>query len=217
MAQEANDQEPPTAYALTLGDYLAVLWRRKLIIIALVALCVALAVAYTVSQTPLYRSSASVQLRAITSRPFEPVRPELQLSMANEKTAAAAPDVATRASTRLPDKPDPNKLLRHLDVNNPVDTNILVFRYTSQRAGQARLRAQAFATSYLEMRRDEAGRIRDQMTADLHKKADDLAARIRDAAARSAALASTSPERLAADSARSTLVSQQTNSRSPVA
>ena len=54
---------------MTFPDFLSTLWRRRLTIVVCVVVAVAAALAYSKLRTPIYKSSALVQINSAPARP----------------------------------------------------------------------------------------------------------------------------------------------------
>ena len=99
----------------------ATTWRcsaQLALIIAITLLGGAAAAAYTFRRTPVYESTASVLVRAITTNAFDPgSRVDQQLNMFNQRQLAQSEPVAAIAAKSLKTTATPAELLEHVKVD----------------------------------------------------------------------------------------------------
>jgi succinoglycan biosynthesis transport protein ExoP len=133
-----------------LRDYLSILWARKPVILALIAVVVGAAFLYTSRQTPRYLSTTQILVEPVRS-PLSTFVP--QVNMKNEQTVAISPVVERIAAQEIGQ--DPNSL-GSLSVSVPTDTSILVLQFSSTDPSKAQKAAQAYADAYLDYRREQA-------------------------------------------------------------
>ena len=101
-----------------------------MLIIAITLLGGAAAAAYTFRRTPVYESTASVLVRAITTNAFDPSqRVDQQLNMFNQRQLAMSEPVAAFAAKTLRTTATPAELLEHVKVDVPANSQILRIRY----------------------------------------------------------------------------------------
>jgi capsular exopolysaccharide synthesis family protein len=140
-----------------LRDYLAVFRRQLVLIIAITLLGGAAAAAYTLRRTPVYESTASVLVRAITTNAFDPSqRVDQQLNMFNQRQLAMSEPVAAFAAKTLRTTATPAELLEHVKVDVPANSQILRIRYRDTVPLTAQKGADAFARAYLAFREADA-------------------------------------------------------------
>jgi polysaccharide biosynthesis transport protein len=137
--------------AVDIRDFFSLLWRRRWRIAAIVAAVVAAAVAFSLVQTPVYVSKASVLIEA----PPQTGGIQAGPNMATEKLVASSYEVADRMVRSLKLRERPRDLLRNLSVDVPVETEILDFSYAAPSPETAKQRAQAFAEAYLAFRKEK--------------------------------------------------------------
>jgi capsular polysaccharide biosynthesis protein len=105
-----------------LRDHLAV-FKRQLVLIVAITL---LAAAYTFRRTPVYDSTASVLVRAITTNAFDPgQRIDQQLNTFNQRQLAQSEPVAAVAAKALETTATPAQLLERVKVDVPANSQIL--------------------------------------------------------------------------------------------
>lgn len=126
----------------------SVLWRRRVLIVAIAFGVSLVALAVSFFQTPVYTAEATVfvDLPQETSTPVLP-------DMGTEKKIVDSASVADLVLQTDPMKPGVQDLLNGLSVDVPVDTSILDISFTDPVASVARRGAQGFADAYLEFRR----------------------------------------------------------------
>jgi polysaccharide biosynthesis transport protein len=128
--------------------------RRRWWSIALIAL-LAMGGAYFASlrQTPIYRSTAKVQLT-----PFDPGQVlggnsfAFLQGMPNEVVLASAPQVSVIASELVKAQGGEGTQTGRLSVDNPTNTTILDFTYADPSPRAAQIWAQAYAQAYIQER-----------------------------------------------------------------
>jgi capsular exopolysaccharide synthesis family protein len=152
-------QEPVPEYEATpdLRAYLSVLRRRKWSILTVTAVAVASALAFSFRQTPIYTSTAKIQVKPPTANQYlQNVPVSSIVSMDTERQIAASTKVAELAAERLGTARSAEDLLDHLDVSVPTNTQILEISYSDPDPAAAQAGAQAFAQAYLEFKIDQA-------------------------------------------------------------
>ena len=149
--------DPAPSGSVELRDYLAVFKRQLVPILAIALLGAAAAAAYTFRRTPVYESSASVLVRAITTNAFDPgSRVDQQLNMFNQRQLAQSEPVAAVAARSLKTTATPAQLLVHVKVDVPANSQILRIRYQDTVPLTAQRGADAFAKAYLASREADA-------------------------------------------------------------
>jgi tyrosine-protein kinase len=148
---------PTSAGSVELRDYLSLLRRQLAVIVAVTLLGAAAAAAWTLRRTPVYESTASVLVRAITSNTFDPgQRVDQQLNMFNQRQLAQSEPIARAAGRALRTTLTPAELLDHVEVEVPANSQILRFHYRDTVPLTAQRGADAFARAYLAFREAEA-------------------------------------------------------------
>ena len=150
MKLETADPNPTN----DLRGYLNVVRRRKWSIGLIALLVTGGAVLASVRQTPVYDSTAEVQVA-----PYDPGQALsgaadyifLQ-SMPNEVAVASTPQVAALASTLVRKQGGNGIETGHLSVSNPANTTILNLTYTDASPQAAQTWAQAYAEAYIQQR-----------------------------------------------------------------
>ncbi len=156
-AVDAVSAEPTPSGSVELRDYLAVFKRQLALILAITLLGAAAAAAYTFRRTPVYESSASVLVRAITTNAFDPgSRVDQQLNMFNQRQLAQSEPVAAVAAKSLKTTATPAQLLEHVKVDVPANSQILRIKYRDTVPLTAQRGADAFAKAYLAFREADA-------------------------------------------------------------
>jgi capsular exopolysaccharide synthesis family protein len=149
--------EPTPSGSVELRDYLAVFKRQLALIIAIMLLGAAAAAAYTFRRTPVYESTATVLVRAITTNAFDPgSRVDQQLNMFNQRQLAQSEPVAAVAAKSLKTTATPAQLLEHVKVDVPANSQILRIKYQDTVPLTAQKGADAFARAYLASREADA-------------------------------------------------------------
>jgi capsular exopolysaccharide synthesis family protein len=149
MSQQDLPTEERRAH---LREYLGVLWLRKWSIVLVTGLVVGGALAYSVRQTPLYRSESRVLVEA-ASISAQQTSPGLAPNMETEQQLVASSQVATAVIDDLGLDAAPREITPHLTVDVLQGTEILVISYLGPDPDESQRIAQAFARSYLQFRR----------------------------------------------------------------
>ena len=158
--------------SVQLSDYLAVLARRKFVLIASVMAGVALAVGYSYGiATPAYVSQASVLVRPVLDRPFNPGTGGIDkaLNMGTEKTVATSNAVAQIVKDKLKLPDDVTTIAGRANAQSVGTTQLLAVSYTDSTKAAAQRGAQAFAEAYLQFRADLATKSRDDIRTNVVK------------------------------------------------
>jgi capsular exopolysaccharide synthesis family protein len=142
---------PSDASPLDLRDYLSILWARRWIVLAIVATTTTAALLYSYRQTPVYTSSAEVVVFAARFDPNQPSAAPGIININTEQQVANSMPVAQLASKHLA------ALGLHpgsMSVTSIAETEALVFTASSSNPASAQATADAYASAYLELRRD---------------------------------------------------------------
>jgi polysaccharide biosynthesis transport protein len=143
---------------LDLRDYIAVLRRRKWLVVSTIALVVGAAMLVTILQTPVYESSTRVMVSPTGAPSDDMVLRELvlgQRELETQREIAQSVPVAERVIERLELDTTPTNLLKEVRVTALRDTNILEIRVSALHPVDAARLSQSFAESYLAYRRDQ--------------------------------------------------------------
>jgi capsular exopolysaccharide synthesis family protein len=147
----------PTTGSVEFRDYLAVFKRQFALILAIALLGAAAAAAYSFRRTPVYESTTSVLVRAITTNAFDPgQRVDQQLNMFNQRQLAQSQPVAELAARTLKTTAPPQQLLNHVSVDVPANSQIIRIHYRDTVPLTAQRGADAFAAGYLKFRQTDA-------------------------------------------------------------
>lgn len=149
-----------------LRDHLLVLWRRKASIGAVLVVVILTALVYSLRQTPIYRSSAEVVVRAANLSPTSSSGDFVD--METEKRLAGSVQVADLA---LPELEAAGVRPGGLSVSTDGKAQALSFVASSESPVAAQRTAQTFAEAYLDFRRE-------QVLDDLRSASDPLKQRI---------------------------------------
>ena len=133
--------------AVELTDYLAVLRRRKWLILAVTLIGLAAGLVYSLSRPEVYTSTAKVLLSptragaAVTT----------VVSMATEEEIVVSESVARLAARRL-EAERLDQIISNVEVTSPTESLVLYIAYTASTPEGAQEGAQAFAISYIAYR-----------------------------------------------------------------
>jgi tyrosine-protein kinase len=155
--------EPDLARSVELGDYLGILRRRWLLIVAILALAGAAAAIWSLQRLPSYQATTSILVRPITSDQFgSQVRPDQLLNMTNEQQVVLSTPVAAKAVAALHASVTPEELLERISVDVPAKSQILAIHFSDPAPSTAKRGADDVARAYLDVR---ATGVRRQITA----------------------------------------------------
>lgn len=149
--------EPDRDDVISLQDYLVVLKRQRTLIVATVVLVVVAALAVSFAQTPVYEAEAELVI--------EPVRRAQDVSLEElafqtnavqtERRVITSRAVADRVAEEL-DLPDAAAALEGVRTESVTDTRSVRVLAEHVDPSAAAARANAFATAYLDHRREQA-------------------------------------------------------------
>lgn len=153
MDAQSIEMEP----GLDLRAYLSVLRRRKWSILLVTAVAVASALAVSFRQTPIYTSTAKIQVKPPTANQYLQNVPVTSIvSMDTERQLAASTRVAELAAEAIGTDRPAEDLLESLEVSVPTNTQILEISFSDPDPAAAQAGAQAFAQAYLRFKVEQA-------------------------------------------------------------
>ena len=191
--------------SVELRDYLTVFKRQLVLILAIMVLGAAAAAAYSFRRTPVYDSTATVLVRAITTNAFDPgQRIDQQLNMFNQRQLAQSEPVAAVAAKSLETTATPTQLLEHVRVDVPANSQILRVHYSDTVPLTAQRGADAFAKAYLAFREADA---RTQASTSQRSIQKDVARLQKDASAAEKAISDPNADSNARQAAQARLTS----------
>lgn len=138
-----NQEEPAD-----LREYLAVIAGRKWTVLLITLIVAGGAVAYSLRQTPLYRTGARVLVGSVPPGQTAPQ------TTATESQLVASEQVAARVGDDL--DVAPGAALGGLHVEAVADSQVLAVSYTSPDPAFAARAANSFAINYIELREEQA-------------------------------------------------------------
>lgn len=182
-----------------LRTYLAVLRRRKWSILAVTAVAVASALAFSFRQTPIYTSVAKVQVKPPTVNQYlQNVPVSTLVSMDTERQIASSAKVAELAAETLGTDRSPEDLLESLSVSVPTNTQILEIGFSDPDPAAAQAGAAAFTQAYLDFKVQQATEAFAAVERSLSAKIKDLQQQLAVQQEKAAAAEPGSPEQVAA-------------------
>lgn len=147
MTTEAN------ATSVDLADYVRVIRRRKVLVIAIVIGCTLLGVAYGMTRPERWTARSEVQ---IPDSEVTEGAPRLAASdVLTEARVMESEVVAEQAAGQLDFDASPRELLSRVAVTAPSEARILQVEFTDETPRRAQAGAQAFAEAYVEVNRAE--------------------------------------------------------------
>jgi capsular exopolysaccharide synthesis family protein len=138
---------------LELRDYLFILWRQRWMVLAVAGVSVASALFYASRQTPVYSSSAEVIVRPARFDPNQPRAAFGFQNMITEQRVANSSEVASRAIDTLQAAGIAPGYVSAAQTEEESET--LLFTAVAPNPAAAQASANAWAESYLELRRDQ--------------------------------------------------------------
>jgi non-specific protein-tyrosine kinase len=171
--------EPAPEEAADLTQYIAVLRRRKWSIVGITLLVFLSAMFFSFRQTPVYEATAKVRVTPTTTISQFPQA--VQADLETEREIAMSQAVADVASKGIQPSETPQDLQERLEVSVPADTQILVITFSDPNAFKAQEGANAFATAYLEYKREQATRELKLLKEPILKEIRELTERLREA------------------------------------
>jgi capsular polysaccharide biosynthesis protein len=151
------------AQARDLGDYVSLVRRRWIWVVACAVAGLMATVGYLGVAQETYASTAKVQVRATVASTSESVgaRTNDAINLDTEAQLVTSQPVATRAGKVLGSTLAPGALARRISVTVPPNTTVMNITFTAGTAEAAQAGATAFADSYLESRRQDAQDVLD--------------------------------------------------------
>ncbi len=151
--------EQPQLDTLDLRDYLAVLRRRRWIVVQTVVVVVAVALAVTFSQTPRYEAKTRLVVENNTGSSDAAVLRSLvygERELETQKELVTSEPVAQRVIETLGMDTTLAALTRNVTVSRVRDTQIIEIRAESTSPTEAATISQTFADEYLLFRQEQA-------------------------------------------------------------
>jgi capsular exopolysaccharide synthesis family protein len=151
--------------------------RRHWRLVAVVGLLgLAVAVVWSLPRTAIYESTAAV-LVAPTPTPTSGGGGHSPLNMRDEQQVVRSVPVARIVARRFRASATPEQLLRHVSVEASDESRILRITYADPGGATATTGAGAFASAYLEYRRQAVGETIHNLAANLTREIADLTAK----------------------------------------
>ncbi|HUW15730.1 MAG TPA: polysaccharide biosynthesis tyrosine autokinase [Actinomycetes bacterium] len=165
--------------AINLRDQVAVLRRRWRLIALTTVIFLAAALAMSLSQDPLYRSSTTIEITPVSASQVATNGIVMQPSeIATEIQVLLSDQVADRVRSSLKLSGSSQQLLDTISVQQQSDTRVIVVSATRPTAAEARDVAEQFAANYLTFRRDQAEEQNAEALLVLSNEAKDVRSRI---------------------------------------
>lgn len=150
---------PQTDDSVDLSEYLAVVSRRKWLIFAFTAIFTGLALAYSLTATPVYTGLTEILLEPPTSS--SGLRPDQLVSLETEARVLTSAKVAEIADAELRSGLTIPKLLERVSAKTSPDTLVLDISFSAPNAVDAAEGANQFAAAYLEFKQEQAQDVLD--------------------------------------------------------
>ncbi|HLF40178.1 MAG TPA: hypothetical protein VI854_01760 [Acidimicrobiia bacterium] len=162
---------------------LAVLWRRKWLIVAVVVLfSVGAGLAGGDGSVTGHKSVAEVLVKPITANPLErPARVDQAVDLETEGGILSSSAVAELAGAKMGTTEAVEELTDRVSTSVSPDTQILRVAYRGETPEEARAGAQAFAEAYLEYKSKEALDAVTKITDGIQARLGGLEAQLKDA------------------------------------
>ena len=130
-----------------------VIWRRKWSILLVLALVLGASTAFALTRQTLYAATARVLVSGTGMAPGTDEPAEINLE--TEKGLGTSAQVVEEVAAALGIEDEFATLYEEIEVDAIAETEFLDFTYTSTNPETAAARANAFATAYLEVRREQ--------------------------------------------------------------
>lgn len=160
MAEQMLPAERGAAPTISTFDLLAVLWRRKFIVIGVCLISIGAALALSLRSPKEYSSSAELLFREpgfaqalFGSGLYQNAQEEAQRTTQTNIDIVTSRNVAAAAAKRLHSGESPEQLLESISVTPSSNANIAIIKATRSTPEQAAAVANAFAEGYVEYQR----------------------------------------------------------------
>jgi capsular exopolysaccharide synthesis family protein len=187
---ESRSQAPPS-----MGDFVALLLRRKWLILLVALPVIGLSILYSYSRTPVYSTSAGVFVRpALTSltAAFRTTEPDAQ----TESSLATSVAVATLAKDLMGSSDTPQQLLKRVSANMVSGTQFLTISFMDPDPATAQQGARAFSDAYLQFRRTQAENVIQGQTQSINTQLESVRSKAQAISERLRTLPRGSPARI---------------------
>lgn len=156
--REPGSQDRQFGQTVDLGEYFDLIMRRKRLVLVTVLVVLMAALGYTLVQTPVYTSKATVLLKptGVNLTALGALGPEKLINTDTEMQIVRSTVVATQAAPSIETDLTPAQLLSHVSVSSTPDTQTLEISYSDPNRSTAQKGATAFADAYLAYRHQEA-------------------------------------------------------------
>ncbi len=174
--EEAREQEDDLP-VISIADILSILWARKWWLLGAAVLGVALALAYSLTQTPLYRSTATIELNpptvpilsngtgsaeemSVPATDWEFRETQVGILRSRALAERVVQDLELTEEEAAGEGPArgveslAGDLTRNLSVQPTANSRIIALSYVSPDAGEAARLVNAFAASYIQLTLD---------------------------------------------------------------
>lgn len=204
MIRTMESREPPPG----VKDLIAVLARRKWLILLVALPVIAASVLYSYSRTPTYSASVGILVRpALTSLTIASRSPELDAQ--TESSLATSVAVATLAGELTSSAESPQQLLKHVSANMVNGTQFMTITFTGSDPATTQQGAEAFGEAYLSYRRGQAQRVIQQQSDAINDQLAAVGSKLRAVSEGLRGLPRDSPSRLRLQSRREVLSGSQ--------
>lgn len=193
--------------AVQLTDYLLLVRRQWVVIVAGVLLGAALAAGYLAVAPREYSAATSVLVTPPTSGTAATGR-AAEINLDTEARLVTSTETVAEAAELLEASDDALDLADRVTVTVPPNTEILTIAFVAPSAEEARAGAEAFAAAYLQSRFDSAADALDAEYDALQERIDDIREQSDEVTALVAALPAGSAERARLDAQASSLNAQ---------
>ena len=199
--------EPRTATP-GVRDLIAILARRRWVILMVALPVIAVSILYSYSRTPAYSASTGVLVRpALTSLTLGSRTPDLDAQ--TESNLATSVAVATLAQGLMGTSESPEQLLRKVSANMVNGTQFLTISFTDPDPATAQQGAEAFSEAYLQYREQQAQEVVQRQTDAIAGELEIVREQLQAVSERLRSLAPGAPARLNFQSKREVLSGSQ--------
>jgi capsular polysaccharide biosynthesis protein len=151
-----SDSKPADDGLVEFSEYVQVLRRRRALILVLLIIGLAAGFAYSKYRPKSYTADATVQVRPSTVDIVTGGWDSSSININTQQSVLASTTVASAVRSKMHSTKTPEQLLSDLKVQAPTKANTLALQYSASNAKDAADYANAFATSYLSIRQNQA-------------------------------------------------------------
>jgi len=164
---------------MDLRDYMAILGRRRWLVLFVASCTVGLVGLYSFTRTPVYTAKTEILVRPVVTSAADFAQ-GLDVNVDTEIQVVDSAAVAQLAKQKMGSPLSALDLLKHVSVTVPQNTEVIEISYSDPDPRTAQRGAQAFADSYLEFKTQQAIDASSSRTAALQEQIREIDGQTRD-------------------------------------